>query len=414
VFRATRFLAALAILAVGFPVAAQPRRGPTSRLAVDMVRLKSGKTIRGAVLHFAADGTLTLAVPREWLQKAYPDVFAKLTHDEDSVRRASLEQLRDRIKKALDAETADSRLAVFLRLEKKRVDKLLAEPLAEASQFVWFDVTNKQVAKVARATPDRQRIGAWGWYEGLANVETRDADDLARELKQRRIDLTQPPPDLSDRFAPRLQDDREWSARMALVAYALGKPLDFQGTGEMLVATDAAAGAADMAPLVAKLLGGQADALLKDLLGSQSPPGASPSPDAWLKPAQLEAERRKAKAFRTTRVDLSLNSKQAGVQSVFVVRLGSGNWETIWSDRETQDGTQQRSSLETTIVNDPQVKSALSAIKSLGVGGEDQFPQAIRFGAATMAAQQAVDSRFFTFRDAYVKRLDGPPFWWGK
>ena len=111
---------------------------------------------------------------------------------------------------------------------------------------------------------------------------------------------------------------------------------------------------------------------------------------------------------------MSLNSKQAAVQSVFVVRLGSGNWETIWSDRETQDGTQQRSSLETTIVNDPQVKSALSAIKSLGVGGEDQFQQAIRFGATTMAAQQAVDSRFFTFRDAYVKRLDGPPLWWGK
>ena len=60
------------------------------------------------------------------------------------------------------------------------------------------------------------------------------------------------------------------------------------------------------------------------------------------------------------------------------------------------------------------MKKALETMKSLGLGAEDQVQQAIRFGAATMAAQQAVDARFFEFRARYVKHLDSPPLWWTK
>jgi len=47
-------------------------------------------------------------------------------------------------------------------------------------------------------------------------------------------------------------------------------------------------------------------------------------------------------------------------------------------------------------------------MKALGFGADDLVNQAIRVGAATMAAQSAADARFFEFRDRYVKRLDGP------
>jgi hypothetical protein len=54
----------------------------------------------------------------------------------------------------------------------------------------------------------------------------------------------------------------------------------------------------------------------------------------------------------------------------------------------------------------------LGLLKSLGANGDDQVRSAIRFGAATMAAQQAVNSRFSKFQEPYLRRLDGPPLWW--
>jgi hypothetical protein len=307
-------------------------------------------------------------------------------------------------------------VATFLRVERKRAEKLLAEAAppeqspSEARQFVWIELTQKKIAKVIAASDERKRIVGWSWYERLPNVETRDADDLARELKHKRIDARQPVPDLSEHFPLRLQDEREWSARMAIIDHALGKPLDFQGIGDLLVRVDRAKKADDIAPIVAKLFGSQIDSLFKDLLseGRQAPASAK-SPNAWLEPAIREAERDKARTFRATHVDLNLEPRQAIVVSAFVVRLANGQWEPIWSDRCAEDGAQQRPQMEATIAADPQVKSALGLLKSLGTGGDDQVQAAIRFGAATMAAQQAVNSRFSTFESHFLTRLDFPP-----
>jgi hypothetical protein len=118
------------------------------------------------------------------------------------------------------------------------------------------------------------------------------------------------------------------------------------------------------------------------------------------------------RAFRATRVDLNLGGQQASVYSVFAVRLDNGNWQILWSGRESQDGVKQRPDVEATIAGDPQLKSALAGFKSLGVAADDQIRQAIRFGAATMEAQKAVDRRFFAFEEPLLRRLDGPPLWW--
>ncbi len=240
-----------------------PSRHIASRLglSVDLVRLKSGTTLRGAIARYEADGSLTMAVSREWLRKASPELFARRTRAEVSVRRAALEQLRDRLNQESVGVPEDSRLAAFLRSERKRVERLLAEAAPpDQPQFVWLDLAKKEIAKIKPAAAGNRRIAAWSWYERLANVETRDADDLARQLRRKGIDPAQPLPDLSDRFPLRMQDDREWRARMALVVYALDKPLDFQGTGDQLVPADRSANAKDAGPLIAKLLGGQVDA----------------------------------------------------------------------------------------------------------------------------------------------------------
>jgi hypothetical protein len=388
-----------------------------SRLAVDVIKLKSGKTLRGAIAHSEPDGSLILAVSREWLRKADPKLLTSVEADEARTRLAALEQLKERIKAELAKVPEESGVASFLRSEAKRIEKLLAaEPATtERPQFVWIELTKKKIAKIAPASADRKQVAGWSWYERLANVETRDAEDLERELRRKRIDPSQAVPDLSDRLPLRVQDEREWSARMALVTDALGKPLEFQGTGDLLVRADRSKNAGDIAPLIAKMFGGQVDSLLKDLLSEGRPAAASskpPPPNAWLEPAIKEAERDKARAFRATRLDFSLERRQATVNSAFVVQLAGGKWETLWSDQRTEDGAQARPEMEAGIATDPQVKSALNLLKSLGVNGDDQVGSAIRFGAATMAAQKAVNQHFLKFEEPYLRQLDGPPLWW--
>ena len=102
------------------------------------------------------------------------------------------------------------------------------------------------------------------------------------------------------------------------------------------------------------------------------------------------------------------------MNSVFVVQLANGKWETIWSDRAVEDASQARPAAEANITADPQIKSALSLLKSLGAGGDDQVGAAIRMGAATMAAQQTVNNHFATFETPFLRQLDGPPLSWGQ
>jgi hypothetical protein len=416
--RRVTLVVALCVLTLSLGAAAQstaPRPHLSgSRLAVDVVKLRSGRILRGAVARSSADGSLTLVVSRDWLRKADPRLLATVEADEARVRPVALGQLRDRIGKELKAIPEDSGVATFLRVERKRVESLLAGGApAESPQFVILEFTPKQIVRVTSASVERKRILAWSWHARLANVESREADDLARELRRKRIDPSQPPPDLSERLPPRMQDEREWSARMALATYALGKPLDFQGTGDVLVRTDRSKNGANIAPLAARLLGGQVDSLLKDLLGEQHSATAKPkSPNAWLEPAIREAERDKARAFRATRVDVSLERRQASVTSAFIVESPNGQWETLWTDRATEDSSQDRPAIEANIAGDPQVKAALGLLKSSGAGGEEQIRAAIRMGAATMAAQQAVNQRFTAFEERFLRRLDGPPLWW--
>ena len=415
------FVAGLLGAAPALALAQSAKSVPLSQLGVDVVSLKSGKAVRGAILKSEANGSVTMAVPREWLKQANPELLVKLAADEATSQRTAWEELRDRLTKLLATPPESQRSVFFLKQELERVEKLLAqaEP-PEPPQFVWFEAKREAIVKVSPSVPDRQRIAIWAWGERLKEVETRDVADLTRELKQKGVDPTKPAPDLSDQLAARPQNEREWAARLALVEYAFGTPIDFQGTADVLVQSNGSRDLKDMAPVIAKVLRGQIDSFLKDFTGDGRPgKSKAASNNDWLKPAIRDAEQLKATGFRATRVDLSVEGRQTAVQSAFVVRVGTGPqeqapWETIWSHRETADATKVRAEAEARIANDPQVKQALDAVKKLGLGAEDQIQQAIRFGAATMAAQQTADSRFFEFRDRHLKHLDGPPLWWTK
>ena len=355
-----------------------------------------------------------MAVSREWLRQSDPKALASVEADESRTRLAALKQLGERIKQELAKIPEDSGVAVFLRTEAKRVENLRNENApAEPPQFVWLELPKKRIAKVVPTTSERKQVAGWSWYEKLANVETRDAEDLERELRAKRIDPTQAVPDLSERVPVRMQDEREWSARMALVADALGNPMRFEGTSDYLVRARRSRNANNVAVGVAKNFADSTEARLKQMLeDGPAASTASKSPDAWLAPAIKEAEEEKARAFRATTLDIRIEPREVTVRSAFVVQPGNGKWEIVWSDRDTEDGTQARPAAEAAIASDPQLRSALRIFKAFGAnGGNDRIPTAIRFGAATQVAQQVVDQRFSRFQEPFLRQLDGPPLW---
>ena len=140
-FIATTLIGTNDSLTVAQSTAGVPRRSG-SRLSVDVVKLKSGKSMRGTIARADADGSLTMAVSRDWLRKADPKLLANVEAEEARTRVAALE-LRDRIKKELERVSEESAVAAFLRVERKRVDLLAESPQPEQPQFVWLELTAK-------------------------------------------------------------------------------------------------------------------------------------------------------------------------------------------------------------------------------------------------------------------------------
>ncbi|MEI8381253.1 MAG: hypothetical protein WCJ09_14080 [Planctomycetota bacterium] len=405
---------AITLVAITYSTAySQSKTAAIAQLSVDAISLKSGKVVRGIAIAAPADGPMIVATDRQWLQKHLPDLFLKATVAETDRRKLANRQLIERLQKRLAAPVAEPGLAFFLKQELERAESQRESPL-DPPQFVWLELERETINRFTPAAADRKRVAMWAWSEFLPNVESRDHHDLQRELTQRKVDFTANPPDLSDRVGPRLQDDREWAARIALVEYTLGKPLDFQGTGDLLIRTDGDQKSIDLAPLLTRTLNSQVDSLLKELTGEPRAATSTPENKDWLKSATKAADAESVRGLRATRVEVQTDGLKAVVQTAFGARMPDGSWDVIWSHRESQDGTKPRVDTEAKIAKDPRILQITDTIKSLGAGGDDQIRQAIRFGAATMAAQQTADSRFFEFRDRYTKHLDGPPLIWGK
>jgi hypothetical protein len=144
-------------------------------------------------------------------------------------------------------------------------------------------------------------------------------------------------------------------------------------------------------------------------LGEASPKPATPAKDAALQSAIDATQAAERRGFRVTRVQSSGDLRQTTVTTQFVVRLPSGAWEPIWQHVEQADATKPRPDIEDRIKDDPRLKSAVSLLQTAGLAAEQPLQQALRFGAATMSAQQAADRTFFTFRDSLLRTLAGPP-----
>ncbi len=377
------------------------------RLAGDHITLRSGSKLRG-VLFEQSDKSVTLLVSAKWLSTTNAKLHQSSQPQTVAAHKAGLEQAVRRLTDE-PLPAGDAAVTAFLKQQLEDAQAELDKADDFEPEFFWLTLPTKDVARVEAATPEHRQLAAWAWAEGLDRAESRSVEDLSRDLKARNVSPIGWPLPFIERLPAREQTDNEWAARRALVEYALGSRLDFQGTGDVLARTGKEA-QADAGPLLVELLKQQLQSQFGDLLGDRPAKNGrdNAAKSESLAKAIQTADTEKRNGFRVTRLDLAIELQQATVTTQFVARLADGSWRTVFQHTERADAKQVRPEIEKRIQDDPQVKKVLELTRQLGVAGDGQIQQAIRFGAATMTAQQSCDREFAAFRDVYLPSLVRP------
>ena len=392
-------------------------RDQAARLGVDVVLLKGGRQARGSIIERHEDGGLSIAIRRQWLEDRQPQWAEELNAVADAERRAALETLLERTRNWLRERADDQRLCAVLRIELERLERAPAADQAgraeqSQSEFMMVRVAGAEIRRVYSQPAERRRLAQVAWQAGIDRVESTPVNRLRDALERRQVDWRGTVVNLSDRLSsPSADSEREWAARKAIYEYSLREPVEFQGTGDFVVRTGDDVAAPAGLELAGGLLQGGLPADLSALVQEALGEGAKPKVRRnWLETATKAAEKAGANGFRVTRTDQDIQRRSVSVEDRFVARMPDGTWETVWQATVPADASLPRKDLEARIRQDDQVAEALKLAEGLGLGGG--IDTAVRFGAATMEAQQTASGRYFEFIDRYTQRLEGPVLKW--
>ena len=405
----------LLLLVVGSSSGQRPRVSP-KRLAVDVVSVRGGPQLYGAVLSGSPTEGLTLAVERVWLEKTYPRYYRELAAGERALATAAHEGLDRRIEQWRRSRSGDANLVLYLKQER---DRLLAakEDVAAppASQFVLIELSADEVRNCYRQPPQQRRIAAVAWALRIDNVTTRTVNSLRRDIEKREVDLAKAP-DLTDRFGTLPQNDVQWAARVALVEFRLRKKLTFQGEGEYVARTGSGAEKVDLTDLVNQIVGQQLGAQITDILGGDV--DKRPKKEAWRTKVIREAEYEGVRGFLVSRLQREFRRTEKGfvfpdeavVELSFFAKMPDRAWRVIWRHGEKRAARTVDPRRAEEVAAAPRVRSVLEVVKKLGLAGNKKVvDRLMAFGAATMTAQEAGNLAFQRFLLNHSQRLDGPP-----
>jgi len=389
---------------------AESQQSSRTRLAVDILNLKSRQQFRGFVLNANPNEDLKIAVSREWFQHFDEKAYAKV----DKEAKSEEERARQQLKSRLEQLTSTGKHPAFDFLVKKELERVTAAidaPPDEECQFLVVRLKRSLIANVILASESNRRVAIWGWSERLPRIESREVSDILKELKSKdqEFDATLTVPDLSTRFPMMEQSESQWRSRLAIVSHGLAERIEFQGSGKMMIQVGDDKQPQNANAIMTQMLQAQTESVLGDLLGD--PKSKSLLPDGksdWVKAAIVKTEALGMGYFHATNLKVDPLGEIASVESVFMVKHVDGDWRVAWNGIRDERASQQMADSIARVTKDSQIESLKNSLQAI-VGVNDTFDKAIRFGAATMTAQQNVNEQFETFVERYLRRLDGPP-----
>ena len=393
---------------------AESQQSSRTRLAVDILNLKSRQQFRGLVLNANNNEDLKIAVSREWFQHFDEKAFAKV----DKEAKSEEERARQQLKTRLEQLTSTGKHPAFDFLVKKELERVTAAidaPPDDECQFLVVRLKRSLIANVILASESNRRVAIWGWSERLPKIESREVSDILKELKSKvqDFDATLTVPDLSTRFPMMEQSELQWRTRLAIVSHGLAERIEFQGSGKMMIQVGDAKQPQNANAIMTQMLQARTESVLGELLGDLlgDPKSKSLLPDVksdWVNAAIVKTEALGMGYFHATNVKVDPLGETASVESVFMVKHADGDWRMAWNGIRDERASQQTADSIARVTKDSQIESLKNSLQAI-VGVNDAFDKAIRFGAATMTAQQNVNEQFETFVGRYLRRLDGPP-----
>ena len=389
---------------------AESQQSSRTRLAVDILNLKSRQQFRGFVLNANTNEDLKIAVSREWFQHFDEKAYAKV----DKEAKSEEERARQQLKSRLEQLTSTGKHPAFDFLVKKELERVTAAidaPPDDECQFLVVRLKRSLIANLILASESNRRVAIWAWSERLPKIESREVSDILKELKSKvqDFDATLTVPDLSTRFPMMEQSELQWRTRLAIVSHGLAERIEFQGSGKMMIQVGDDKQPQNANAIMTQMLQAQTESVLGELLGD--PKSKSLLPDGksdWVKAAIVKTEALGMGYFHATNVKVDPLGEIASVESVFMVKHVDGDWRVAWNGIRDERASQQTADSIARVTKDSQIESLKNSLQAI-VGVNDAFDKAIRFGAATMTAQQNVNEQFETFVERYLRRLDGPP-----
>jgi hypothetical protein len=344
------------------------------------------------------------AIRREVAEVAKGKLLSYLGKSDDD-EKIAYQQLRDRTQAMLQEPNHDA-YRFLLEQEFERATRWLSDESKIPSEFVVLSIPLVDIAKWELANSDNHSLALWAWRKQIDAPESIEPSKLREHLQEANIDWKRDTPDLGAAFQAIPQNGDEWRARIAIVRYSRDREIEFQGTPGMMVRIGERNAQADIGKLIGQSVQQQSQELLSELLD-----GRKPKRTNWLEACQAMLAEDSEDYFRASCLDQHIAGGDGTVVSVFVVRFGK-DWKTIWKSsvpielQSIPDATQQQ------VENDPQIRSLLSLVESLGVGSKESVDRALKMGAATMQAQSQVNHHFEFFRQRFQHRLDLPVLRW--
>ena len=389
---------------------AESQQSSRTRLAVDILNLKSRQQFRGLVLNTNTNEDLKIAVSREWFQHFDEKAYAKVDKEAKSEEERARQQLKSRLEQ-LTSTGKHPAFDFFVKKELERVTAAIDAPPDDECQFLVVRLKRSLIANFILASESNRRVAIWAWSERLPKIESREVSDILKELKSKvqDFDATLTVPDLSTRFPMMEQSELQWRTRLAIVSHGLAERIEFQGSGKMMIQVGDDKQPQNANAIMTQMLQARTESVLGELLGD--PKSKSLLPDGksdWVKAAIVKTEALGMGYFHATNVKVDPLGEIASVESVFMVKHADGDWRMAWNGIRDERASQQTADSIARVTKDSQIESLKNSLQAI-VGVNDAFDKAIRFGAATMTAQQNVNEQFETFVERYLRRLDGPP-----
>jgi hypothetical protein len=253
-----------------------------------------------------------------------------------------------------------------------------------------------------------RKIAGLAFQFGLESPTTTPVSFLNKQLQTKGIDVDKERVDLSNEVMAPSESVKQWAARKALVEYSLREPLEYQGTSSNLIRkTDAP----DISALLSQMTGGgglDALASLGEQLGLPEFKRPRESTD-WTKKVCEEAERDGFCGVLIVRLDQSQLSPVVNVDSHFYAMESAAKWFEVKRFQASANAQEQTKERIDRLKLDPQIKTVLETLSSLGLQDQSLIDKAFRHGAATQQALERATAICNEMMSKYTRTLASPP-----